>query len=157
MDKHSGKVHVWAAISFLGKVCIRVFTNNNNAAFYCSLLDMGFRYTADSMYGGPGTWVYQHDNSPIHTAIAVRNHLESQGFSVLDWPSKSPDLNPIENLWHLLKQRVRKRLPQNTESLTQCILEEWSSLDDQTVSNLCASIHSRLIHCVRARGGPIQY
>jgi hypothetical protein len=157
MDKHKGKVHVWAAISFLGKICIRVFTENNNAMVYRSFINLGFVNVANEVYGGPGTWVFQQDNSPIHTSQIMRNHFDSQGITVLDWPSKSPDLNPIENLWSFLKLRVRKRVPINIEMLTSYILEEWTSISDEYVQNLCASMPSRLDQCIKARGGLTKY
>jgi hypothetical protein len=104
LDKHAGKIHVWGSISFLGKICIRTFRENNNATVYSSLLADGFQGLADHVYGGPGTWVFQHDNSPIHTAKLIRTQLANAGILVLDRPAKSPDLNPIENVWALLKQ-----------------------------------------------------
>jgi transposase len=157
MDKHSGKIHVWACISFLGKICVRTFRENNNADVYCSLLQDGFQGLADSIYGGRGTWVFQHDNSPIHTAKKFTDLLNEVGIPVLAWPSKSPDLNPIENIWTLLKQRVRKRLPKTLDELEEYIYDAWWSIDDMTISDLCNSIHSRIEKCIKARGGQVEY
>ncbi|KAL0149076.1 hypothetical protein M9458_055691, partial [Cirrhinus mrigala] len=58
-------------------------------------------------------WVFQHDNDPKLTA---RKH-----FKVLEWPSQSPDLNPIENLWRELK-------PQNITALEEISMEEWAKI-----------------------------
>jgi transposase len=79
------------------------------------------------------------------------------GIEVLEWPAKSPDLNPIENVWSILKQRVRKRLPKTLEELESIIYEEWWRIDDFIVSNLCGSIHSRIEKCILAHGRQIEY
>ncbi|KAJ5718913.1 uncharacterized protein N7483_009995 [Penicillium malachiteum] len=52
-----------------------------------------------------------HDNAPTHTAHVVRDALEEMNIEVMEWPPHSPDLNPIENLWALLKAAIYKLRP----------------------------------------------
>jgi transposase len=49
------------------------------------------------------------DNVPIHKAGAVKQWFENNGIPLLDWPPYSPDLNPIEHLWHLIKTWIQKK------------------------------------------------
>ena len=49
----------------------------------------------------------QHDNVTSHTARTVRDFLQDRNVSVLPWPVKSQDLNPIDHIWDLLDRRVR--------------------------------------------------
>ncbi|KAJ4933195.1 hypothetical protein JOQ06_030030 [Pogonophryne albipinna] len=70
----------------------------------------------------------RHDNDPKHTARATKECLRKKHFQVLEWPSQSPDLNPIEYLWRELKVRVAQRQPQNITALEEICMEEWAKI-----------------------------
>ncbi|KAI3366501.1 hypothetical protein L3Q82_000479 [Scortum barcoo] len=57
-----------------------------------------------------------------------RSGFSKKHFKVLEWPSQSPDLNPIENLWRELKVRVAQRQPQNITALEEICMEEWAKI-----------------------------
>ncbi len=71
-------------------------------------------------------WVFQHDNVPKHTAKPTKKWLKKKHIKVLEWPSQSPDLHPIENLWRELKVRAAKRQSQNINDLERICKEKWT-------------------------------
>ena len=71
------------------------------AGFYMVTAEFGDGWV---LYGDG--WVFQHDNDPNHTAHNTKTWRRDQNIYMLDWPSYSSDLNPIENIWGLLKDNL---------------------------------------------------
>ncbi|KAK3574235.1 hypothetical protein QTP86_004296 [Hemibagrus guttatus] len=86
----------------------------------------------------------KHDNDPKLTVRATKEWLRKKHFKVLEWPSQSPDLNPIENLWRELKIRVAQREPQNITALEEICMEEWAKLPASVFKNLVATYRKRV-------------
>jgi transposase len=62
-------------------------------------------------------WWFQQDNAPQHTSKLAHRWFHNHGVDLLDLPPYSPDLNPIENLWSILKARVEARLARTTDEV----------------------------------------
>jgi len=81
-------------------------------------------------------WRFQQDNDPKHTSRVASEFLRENMPEVIDWPSNSPDLNPIENLWSIVKHNVEKRIPSNISELNQYLVEEWEKTPNSMLSSL---------------------
>jgi transposase len=117
----------------------------------------------------PGS-IFQQDNARTHTARVVQQWLrpwaEENGIELLDFPPYSPDLNPIENLWKLLKEAIQKHHPElNTalsnnnslQRLSEAAVEAWEALEDNILHRLVDSMNRRLQAVIRARGWYTKY
>ncbi len=102
-------------------------------------------------------WVFQHDDDPNHTAKATKEWLKKKHIKVLEWPSQSPDLNPIENLWRWLKVRVAKRQPRNLNDLERICKEEWNKIPPEMCANLLANYKKHLTSVIANKGFATKY
>jgi len=111
-----------------------------------------------------GQVIMMEDGAGYHKGAASvrREQLEKdrlQGWGPGTWPSSSPDLNPIENLWHILWNNICKRRiqPRNSEALIEALQEEWQRIDMEKFRNLCLSMPQRLQAVIDAKGGNTKY
>ena len=100
---------------------------------------------------------FQQDNDPKHTARVVKEWINAQEFNLLDWPSQSPDLNPIENVWAYMKQRASTMTFRNSMELMNGLLQIWESLPRTFLHNLVESMPSRVKAVIANKGGSSGY
>ena len=102
--------------------------------------------------------VFMQDGAPCHRAKIVTQFLKSKKIRILDWPGNSPDLNPIENLWSILKDKVSEKQPTSAKMLEQAIKEVWvRELSNEYCQSLVESMPRRLEAVIKAKGGPTKY
>ncbi len=68
-------------------------------------------------------FIFQQYLAPAHTAKSTKSWLNDHGVGAIDWPANSPDLNPIENLWGIVKRKMRNKRPKNADELKVTVKE----------------------------------
>ena len=113
--KHSPKVMVWGCFGSMGRGGLWFMAKGTtmNADVYISLPESKLpQFMAIGSYV-----VFQQDGAPCHTARMVSKWFKDNGIEVLEWPGQSPDMNPIENLWRLLKIKVAQKHAKSLDDL----------------------------------------
>ncbi|GFX56340.1 transposable element Tcb2 transposase [Trichonephila clavipes] len=104
-------------------------------------------------------FLFMDDNAPCHRTVAAEQLLESEDIERMDWPARSPDLNPIEHVWDFLGRRLAARTlpPVTIRELRLALQDEWAAMPQQLIDTLILSMGRRCETCLAVRGDHIPY
>ncbi|GFX97860.1 transposable element Tcb1 transposase [Trichonephila clavipes] len=143
-------VTVWGAISWDTRSSLVVLQGTLTARRYVD--DILTPIVLPMLSSRPGA-IYQQDNARPHTARLSQQCL--QGYDVLPWPARAPDLSPIEHVWDALGRQMQPS--RDTGELTAQMQRLWQDLPQGVISDLIESMPRRISACIAARGGFTTY
>nr|CAH7716389.1 unnamed protein product [Callosobruchus chinensis] len=100
---------------------------------------------------------FMHDGAPAHKANVVTKFLKDEKIDVLEWPGNSPDLNPIENAWNHMKNKVKEKRPGSIPELKDVLKTLWCNMDVTYLEKLAESMPKRLQMVLKAKGNMTKY
>ncbi len=153
--KHPTKVHVWAGISWNGATDIIIFEGIMDRHGFVSILEKGLKSFVQRT---PGPVLFMQDNDPKHTSLLAREWLEKEGIEWWKTPAESPDLNPIENLWHEAKEYLRREVkPKVKDELLNGLKEFWKTVDVAKCRKYIRHLRKVVPKVIDLDGGPTGY
>jgi len=150
-------INVCGWISARGPGVCQIVEARLTADVYVNILHEVMIPSINAVYGA--NFIFQHDNAPIHTARIVQNFLQENNITVLPWPSKSPDLNPIENIWGAMVKSIYQHdfRPRNRNELCLRINQAWDEVTAELCRNLVLGMPQRLQEVIDRNGSMTKY
>ena len=156
--KNPEKQMFWGSFSYNGVGSLYPIEGIMNADKYMQVINNKIQNDMEDAFPN-GEGIFQQDLAPCHRAKKVKKLFFEKGIQLLDWPGNSPDLNPIENLWAIVKLEAQKRDCTTLAKMTRAIIDIWfcEPKMKQHCSKLIDSMPERVRQVIQKQGGHIRY
>lgn len=174
-DKHPSQIHMYAGVSCYGRTDVMFVTGTTKQKPYTpkakgvtaveyseTVLPLFQKAVQDGyLFGTTNTsnWWFVQDGARPHTAALTKSilHREYGSKWIKDWPPNSADLNPIENVWAILKSMLANHNYNSIEEFKAAARKAWHEIPQKHIRACCGSVGRRLRLVAQAKGGHIQY
>ena len=155
---HPKKVMIWGGIGYNFKTQLVFIDGIVNAESYFDDIIIGSNVINDADdHWGINKWVLQQDNARPHVANTVVQSMDYMEINFIDdWPPCSPDINPIEIIWAIMKVHIEKLQPKSIDDLKKLIIDVWNNLTFDTINGLIEEMPRRCATIVQNGGVTIQ-
>ena len=153
--KRCPKFRMWGGVFSRLVTLLCIVQENLTKELFVRILEGHLLPTVQVLY--EDGWFLQQDNDPKHTAAYTKQWLRGNDMRVIEWPSYSQDLNPIENIQGHLKRELYKKNCEKIEELKHEAAATWDSMSHEFVQSYVASMPTRINVCIQRQGGKIYY
>ena len=154
-----GSLMIWGCMTWEGVGLACKIDGKMDANLYTEILEDELQGTLQYYGKTPQDVIFQQDNDPKHTSRKAKQWFEDHEFEVMGWPAQSPDLNPIEHLWVILKSKLASypTPPKGIHELWERVQKEWEEISVSTCQRLIESMPRRVQEVKKAKGGYTTY
>jgi len=150
-----GSIIVWGCFSYNGMGNLIFVENNLTSISYQIILSKNL--ITSSKNTSLKDFTFQQDNAPPHRSKLLQNYFIENQIKVLPWPSQSPDLNPIENIWSLISKELCSRNIKSIKDLKSNIQDIWINISKDNIRKLVDSMPNRLGKVINNNGYSTNY
>ena len=163
--QHSKWIWLWAGISWFNKTELVFLDLGPKKSFNSDrYIEQVLARVPDMLKTFPAKTLFMEDGAPYHTAkkfedFRMMHRIRKFPTKGKKWPAKSPDLNPIENMWSDLKRRVHNMnpYPSTDAEMKKALSKIWNDYSQDFVRRFISSVSDRLNVCLGNEGGATKY
>ncbi|KAJ8475368.1 hypothetical protein ONZ51_g6604 [Trametes cubensis] len=154
-----GSLMVWGCFGWKGTGHSCKITGKMDADLYVEIIEDELRHSFFHWDYNTDDIIFQQDNDPKHTSKKATRCFKENKINVMEWPPQSPDLNPIEHLWGVLKRKLATypKPPTSMQELWERVQVEWEAISVEECQKLVESMPNRIAAVLKAKGGYTKY
>lgn len=156
--KHPTQVMVWSVMSGQGTGRLYIVEGMMNQHQYKKVLENRLLPQLKDWFPN-NDFVFMHDGAPCHKAKSVTKFLSENNIKTLPWPGNSPDMNPIENLWSIVKRKMKKICITTKDDIITKLIKIWHHDDEikDSCKKLVESMPKRIESLIKNKGMHTKY
>lgn len=154
---HGVQIHVWGCFSRFGVGILKRIHGTLNSETYQNKIINDIDVVGKCLVFPLHRFILQHDNAPCHRSASTLSFISERQIDTLDWPANSPDANPIENLWHLIKIKMNDLGPLNADEMWVELQKIWYNIPTSLCRKLVDSMPRRVTSIIKMKGYPTKY